>query len=81
MKIWILRPQWDTDLWAPWYDKAFGFIVRAETEEDARKLANEKTGDENWEGIDAWNNTKYTTCEPLLDAGEPEVILRDYAAA
>ncbi len=52
MKLWILRPVKDDNLWDPWYDKAFGFIVAAETEEAARALAQSKGGDEvhSWGG-------------------------------
>lgn len=36
MKLWLLRPVVGLDEndnpWWPWYDKAFGFVVRAETE-------------------------------------------------
>jgi len=47
MKLWLLRPRVleDTfDPWEPWYDKAFGFVVRAETEKDARQMAQERAG-------------------------------------
>lgn len=49
MKLWELRPINRTgeetpmggqkpDPWDPWYDRAFGFVVRAETAEDARRI-------------------------------------------
>ena len=45
MKLWLLRPRedlpYDKDPWEPWYDKAFGFVVRAETEERARAIGQE----------------------------------------
>ena len=64
MKLWLLRPrllsakraaeseecedvEWP---WDPWYDKAFGFVVRSETEEDARALAAKECGDEGEHG-------------------------------
>jgi hypothetical protein len=38
VRLWLLRPvESGSAFWEPWYDKAFGFVVRAETEEDARK--------------------------------------------
>ena len=49
MKLFHLYPKENIEgenPWSPWYDKAFGFVVRAETEEEARKLANEEGGDE-----------------------------------
>ena len=30
MRLWLLRPVEGDSLWDPWYDKAFGFVVRAE---------------------------------------------------
>ena len=43
MELWILRamenlPKFD-DPWEPWYNKAFGFVIRAGNEESARRLA------------------------------------------
>ncbi len=50
MKLWLLRPNKNLsendNPWKPWYDKAFSFVVRAETEEDARKLAHKNAGSE-----------------------------------
>jgi len=51
MNLWLLRPSSNLpddrakNPWIPWYDKCFGMVIRAETEEDARKLADEL----NWE--------------------------------
>ena len=51
MKIFELRPvenlKNNDNPWKPWYNKSFGFIVRAETEAEARKYADENAGDEN----------------------------------
>ena len=50
MKLWILRPikglGSDDNPWEPWYNKAFGFVVRADNVKDARKFANEDAGDD-----------------------------------
>ena len=94
MKVWILRPveglPSGDDPWDPWYDKAFGFIVRAETEEEARGFAHEDAGDENRgefaggkisETTTPWLDSKYTTCIPLSDQGEIGVVMRDFSAA
>ena len=100
MKLWELRPldkyrerddpgQMDQDNpWDPWYDKAFGFIVRAETEERAREIANENAGDENNEriGIDKhiktpWLNPRYSTCGELMPDGMEGLIMGDFHAA
>lgn len=81
MSLWILefiencpRP----DPWSFPYDVALGFIVRAETEQQARELAAEQAGDE---GRNAWLDPDYSTCMVLTDTGEAGVILRDFKDA
>lgn len=92
MRLWLLRPRegfTDKNLsvespWSPWYDKVFGFVVRAETEAEARAVASEEGGDENREVSGArypWIDPHYSTCEPLTDEGEPGLVIRDFAAA
>lgn len=75
MKLWMLKPLKD---WKPWYDRAFGFIVRAPSAKMARKLAAEKAGDE---GGQVWMDPNKTKCEELNADGEAEVVLRDFASA
>lgn len=86
MKLWLLRPVEGSEHWEPWHDKAFGFVIRAETEEAARALAQEKGGDEAGTGYhrvytDAWTNPVHSTCVEVTTEGPPEVILRDFASA
>ncbi len=94
MNLWILRPVENRDdgddPWDPWYDKAFGFVVRATTEKKARHLANEEAGDENRGEFGGkkiantstpWLDPKYSTCEPLIDEGDPGVVIQDFASA
>jgi hypothetical protein len=92
MKLWILRPiEKDGDNpWNPWYDKAFGFVVRAETEEDARAMANADAGDENRgefmgskiaDTKTPWLDPKYSTCEPLTADGSAGVMMQDFKSA
>jgi hypothetical protein len=93
MKLWLLRPMpglTDDNPWDPWYDKAFGFIVRAETEEQARAFAHDRAGDENRgefleEKIantkEPWKNAKYSSCIELTSDGDAEVIMKDFMAA
>ena len=81
MKLWLLRPISDEDTsspWNPWYDKAFGFVVRAKTETSARKLASEMSGDES---SSAWHDAALSSCVELTNDGPAEVIIRDFAAA
>ena len=94
MKLWILKPveklpQGD-DPWEPWYDEAFGFVVRAETADEARKFAHEQAGDENWgmflggktaDTNSPWLDVKYSTCDELRADGEAGVVLQDFHAA
>jgi hypothetical protein len=92
MQLWILRPQLEVlereaHPWTPPWDKTMGVLVRAETEEDARRLAQTKAGFEG-EGIYArlgltedevaekvWLAEKWTVCEELTPDGEAGVIL------
>jgi len=94
MKLYILEPSQKLkkgdNPWNPWYDKAFGFVIRAETEEKARKIAHENAGDENRGAFlekeiaktkSPWLDKKYSTCNELLADGESELIIRDFNAA
>lgn len=51
MKLWLLKAREDlplkNDPWEPWYDKVFTMVVRAETEEEARRVGDENAGEEN----------------------------------
>jgi hypothetical protein len=73
--LWMLKP---IVPWASWYDKAIGFVIRASTAEDARKLASMNAGDE---GRATWLNVEQTSCVELPQDGDDEVILRDFASA
>lgn len=76
MKLWLLKPATRGDeRWG--YDCAYGFVVRAETELDARELAAEEHGDE---GVKSWIRPEDTTCEELLPEGSAQVVLRDFHA-
>jgi len=90
MKLYILRPQdnlpEDDNPWEPWYDKAFGFIVQAETLEEARMLAHMEAGDENrkrvtYEEQTPWLDSRYSTCQELKPRDTSSVIMRDFASA
>ena len=82
MKLWLIRPRDPTSgAWDPWYDRAFGFVVRAETEEQARKFADAAAGDEKRSREDAWLSPDLSTCEELTADGDPGIVVRDFAAA
>ena len=79
--IWLLRPltgENEVGQWSPWFDKAFGFVVRAEDETEARALASLMAGDE---GFSSWLDKTLTGCAPLEVAGKSDVIMRDFRAA
>ncbi len=79
MKLWLLRPvenlNKDDNPWDPWYDKCFGFVIKAESVEHARVIADGNAGDENrgeFMGKQTaattapWLTSHYSTCEELL---------------
>lgn len=94
MKLWLLRPV-ETDAiapngkpckripaaWEPWYDKAFGFVVRAESEEAARALAHADGGDESRGDRAPWLDPQQSICVELTEQGTEEVVVRDFASA
>ncbi len=49
MKLYLLRP---LKVWQPWYDKCFGMVIRANSEEEARKEASNHSGDEDSKSYD-----------------------------
>jgi hypothetical protein len=84
-KLWLLEPREmdeKNDPWSPWYDKAFGFVVRAKTEAEAREFAHQSAAYENKEIVDVspWLDPDYSSCVPLTHKGDNGVILADYRA-
>lgn len=94
MNLWLLRPvdptaePWDEK--EHWFNKPFGYVVRAETEQEARDLATEHDTNHLAEGfIEIWTGEKLkpwldpalALCEELLPSGAPGVILRDFRSA
>ena len=92
MKLWLLRPvedlERDDNPWEPQYDKSLGFVIRAETEEQARAIAHNNAGDENDRhvfrargsvGMAApWKGAKYSTCVELLPEGPAGVVIEEF---
>ena len=92
MELWLLRPAKklpEDNAWEPWYDKAFGFVVRAETEERARKIANkhgkQETGEISYDvyrtGGNPWLDPAQSTCTELKSEGVSAMIIRDLKSA
>jgi hypothetical protein len=81
--LWVLNPIRNSpkgDPWTPWYDTAHGFVVRAESERNARILANRLAGDEASLYPDVWLDPEFTSCRLLTGVGEEEVVMRDFRA-
>jgi len=92
MRLWLLRPHLDVlarpvNPWTPPWDKTFAVLVRAKVEDDARRLAHSKAGNEGMgiygrlgvsedESASAvWLDPEWTACDELLPDGEPGAIL------
>ena len=79
MKLWILRPVKTLNSpWDPWYDKCFGMVIRAKSEELARSLASRYSGSE---GSEPWQNPIQSSCEILEREGPEVVLMLDVASA
>jgi len=84
MKLWILEyvkdlPP-DDNPWYDLYDNVLAFVVRADTEEEARMFAHKNAGDENYKRT-PWLDKRYSTCNELLPQGTAGVIIKDFYAA
>lgn len=100
MKLWLLKKRSDLpaddDPWNPPHDKNHGLVVRAETEEIARQIAQVNAVDEKHikkmrpgfpgemfvaRTFAAWTDGKYSTCVELSVDGEESVIIVDNLAS
>lgn len=71
MKLWHLRPV--SDHYPAWdHAMAHGFVIRAATEGEARKMAEAVYQEK------IWLDPEKTLCEKLTASGPAEVILTDY---
>jgi len=81
MKLWLLRPvrglAMDDDPWNLPYDKVYGFVMRAETGEEARQQADEYAMYES-DYCNPWLEKKYSICVELTPEGPPGMVMRDY---
>lgn len=77
MKLWLLERSREGRERDRVYDCANGFVIRAETEEDARIVASERPnhGDE---GPDCWLDVNRSDATELSVEGSPGVILQDF---
>ncbi len=90
MKLWLLRPIEDLrpNPWNPWYDKCFGAVVAAETDEQARLLV--EAGDEDQSRrtrldmkhrVNPWLHSELSTCIELEAGTEAGQIIQDFRSA
>lgn len=97
-RLWLLHPHAEvlareSHPWRPWFDKVFGIVVRAESEGQARALAQSAAGTEGLgiyrrlgcsdEAIVAgvWLDPAYTACDELEAVGPVGIVLVDRHAA
>lgn len=74
MKLWLLVAKHENPYWNRWRNKCFAMVVRAETEEAARKEASLNHAAEN---PAPWLDDEFTSCKELNQQGEQEVIIRN----
>jgi len=76
VKLWHLQGRLDEGPWHTTQDKVVGFIVRANDEEQARRLACDEAGGE--DGY-VWIEDKFSTCTELLADGDARVLMANLA--
>ena len=86
MALFLLKAEKYCRIWEPWYDKNFGYVIRAMNETEARALAQEKAADEKHakNGAEAWLNDKYSSCEfigtDVAPVKQNEILLTNFAS-
>jgi hypothetical protein len=73
MKLWLVSTDYCS------YDEYDSFVIRAETELDARAIADAQP-DGSGHKTGFWNNTEKVTVTEITAEGEPEVILGSFNA-
>ena len=73
MKLYKLHRK--NDDWG--WDEASGFVIRAESEHQARAIAAANSGGE---GASTWTDPQFSRCEILQPDGEAGIVLRDFCA-
>ena len=77
MRLFVLEANQNHPVFSNPYDKYFGFVVRAESEKEARQIAAGEAADE---GRDTWFNCNATKCREVPLQGEKGIILSDFSA-
>ena len=84
LKLWLLRPvdwsknergRYDTDLdeWNVW-DRYYGFVIQAYTEDEARGFAAREASSE---GAEVWINSAKTSCVELKPGTEAGIVISE----
>lgn len=60
------------------YDDFESFVIRADSETQARQLAFDKAIDDQWAEEGIWLDAVVTTCKAINTNGESEIILASY---
>jgi len=79
MKLYILKAidiKEGPDPWSPPYDCNHGFIISAETEYQAQRIANTRAA---YEGK-VWDDPEFTTCQELTPPLCAGIIMADFHA-
>lgn len=74
MKLWLVKRLDNPD-----YDEFCGFVVRADSEEDARQICH-RSSSWSYEPKKVWLIPYLSSCTQLSEEGEPGIILSDYLA-
>jgi len=75
MKLYLIIPIIrNAGPWKCWYDKVFGFVVRAKSAKEARSLCAQQAADE---GAEVWLDKKLTSCKVLYSNGPSLIILKE----
>jgi hypothetical protein len=86
MTLWHLQPiptrTGAPDPWNRWYDTTSGFVIRAESEQEARAMTEGDAGCEleNNNGKNPWLDPSLTSCVELTLDGKPTVVSYSFNA-
>lgn len=79
MRFWLLEAIFEPWLVNNWYERTSKLMIRANTEEEAREIADRETKGE-WSGVipalqRPWLNDAQTYCEEVFDGGQAKIIM------
>ena len=78
MKLWLLKATDKAEeLGKQSWDSYDSFVIREETEQNARLRASTEAADE---GADTWLNPELSTCKELIGKGKPEIVIGSFNA-